>query len=210
MLTVSCAELLSPKHYRPISLIKEFFQFPCQWSIPCQAHVRTHVGFQQSQAMPAVLQKAACCSAVLAGLQMKNTPSYFFCATSQKAAHIHRSGGGMVLSEGSKLSITHFSSAAERGLWKYRKNQQAGCTSAAPDTESKHQHTCLHAKLARHACTALQNWLYPSISSSSWLPFHPKKTQLKDSHYFALKGNRRLLVSTVRTCWNNLSWECNV
>lgn len=177
--------------------MKEFFQFPCHGSLPCWAHVHTHVGFQaqQSQPMPAVLQKASLLlSSACWPSGAKHTQPFLLCHFTESCSHPWvrvSSRGWMVLSEGSKFSITHFSSAAERGFWKYRKKQQAGCTSAAPDAEPKHKHTCLQAKLvSRDAFTALQNWLYLSISSSSWLQFHPNKHNWRTQTLLCLESKQ--------------------
>lgn len=53
----------------------------------------THMwGFSSHRPCLLCSRRPAWYSAVLAGLQMKNTPTHFFCATSQKAAHSHWSG----------------------------------------------------------------------------------------------------------------------
>lgn len=170
-------------------------KFPRQGSVSCQAHVHTHVGFQiqQSQAMPVLLQNASLLlSSACWPSDAKYTQPFLLCYFTESCSHPSvraSSRGWMAPSEGSKLSITPSSSAAERGFWKYRKNQQAGCTSAAPDAEPKHHHTCLHAKLvSRDACTALQNYL--SISSSSWLQFHPSKHNWRTQTLLCLESKQ--------------------
>lgn len=125
------AELLSPKHYRPISLIKQFFQLPCQGSISCQAHACTHMGFQtqQSQAMPALLQKGSLqLSSAWWPSDAKYTKPFLLRYFTESCSHPWvriSSRGRMVLSQGSKISITHFFSRAEKGFWKHRSSRQA-------------------------------------------------------------------------------------
>lgn len=166
------AELLSPKHYRPISLIKEFFQFPCQWSIPCQTHVHTHMGFQQSQAI-------ACCGPegqpaaqqCLLAFRWKTQP-FLLCYFTKSCSYplVRRRNGVM---RGLQIKHYPFFLCSREGVLKIQKEAAGELYLCSTWHRTKTKHTCLHAKLGiRHACTGLQNWLSPSVpqADSNFIP----------------------------------------
>lgn len=184
MLTVSLCRITLPQTLQANSSNK-LFPFPWNMTYPVR-HMPTHTcevsavtGHACSAPKASLLLSSACWPS-----EEKYTQPFLLCYFTESCSHPSvrvSSRGGMVLSEGSKLSITHFFSAAERGFWKYRKNQQAGCTSAAPDTEPKYQHTYLHAKWASrcvHCITKLTLFFHQFLKLIS---ISSQQTQLKDS-----------------------------
>lgn len=188
MLKVSLCRITLPQTLQANSSNKRIIPVPLEYGIPCQAHAHTHEGFQQSQAMPALLHKGSLLLSSACWLSdEKYTQTSLLCYFTESCSHPSgraSSSGEMVLSQGSKLSIIHFSSAAAGMALKIQK-EPAGrlCTSAAPDTSktktSTHllacktsQQTCVHC-ISKLTLSLHQFLKLTSISS--------QQTQLKDS-----------------------------